>query len=107
MIGIADPEESTKAHDGVFDLSVLLINHYVVYASKLFSRAIVDVGAIDLTGGDQPTASVGRIIQICHFASRFNDQGWQPHQATADRKRNRTSAVPAALPRPTIDWDTP
>jgi hypothetical protein len=96
MIGIADPEESTKAHDGVFDLSVLLIDHYVVNASKLFSRAIVDVGAIDLTGGDQPTANVGRIIQICRFASGFDDQGFQPHQATAYRNLNRTSPVPAA-----------
>src|SRR5271165_1152268 len=50
----ADAEKSAETHDRELGLPGCLVEHDVMHGAELFAGGVIDGGAADLTGGDQP-----------------------------------------------------
>jgi hypothetical protein len=56
MLLLADAEEAAERHHGVDRLAADLVDHDVLDRAEMLAVHVVDVGAVDLVGGDQGAA---------------------------------------------------
>src|SRR3954470_8619533 len=60
VVAFSNAKEAAEAHHCVSDLPAELVNHDVVNGAEAVALPVVDRGALDLVGGDQPVRLVNR-----------------------------------------------